>query len=616
MKLYMLEAFDPNMQFDDGIIVALTPEVCYHLDNRGIDYSIIEDHYNEHELFEDRHAFLQNQDDWFRDFDVFLKNNIATLNTYDLNLASIYSLYIKNIMDTIIFKSHILNTLFNKFNPSSVVFVAFQPNEKVLKEKLGYHDESAYAHLIPIICEKYSIDLFEHFGYSAQNIKNVAGSIGDKISKIRKYIPSICEMFSCVLRPKKQKNVLNILQLNIAYNGFSIIKDAFVKGHNAYLLIDNKIFKFHRFGFRIFNIQHNNDHIENTFHDWNQTAQLLETHELIKWINEKCLLDVSNIVLPNLKYFVLNICPDLLKYYETFLLFYEAESIDVVLSPYQQRTIELAAIAAANKCKYTKTICVEHGDDVFTEIFWRKKQLINFDILIVSNEENKQYLELMCEKYNFETKIYSISERMKTIIKLGESRQARKSGDNNNEIIYLPTFFTWDPLRIDTNIHISPTRYYKFQKSILEYFSEIDDCTFIWKGLFASEPLYNPIQKLIKDMDVRNVKVEKKPFQRYLPHANKVICDYPSTGMYESIIAGVPTICLCSDKLNVRKTGIELFENVIKFYHNVDEAIVYIDEFVSTDSEKYTAHLETSDKNLIDIIEFECGTQYKIGIYV
>jgi len=607
MKLYILEAYDPNIQFDDGVIVALTPEVCYHLDKRGIDYSIIEEHYNEHELFEDRHAFLQNQEDWFRDFDVFLRNDIDKLNTCGLNLASIYSLYIKNIVDTIIFKSYILNTLFNKFNPSSVVFVTFQPKKKVLKDYLGYHDKSAYAHLIPIICEKYSINLFEYFGYSAQNIKNVTHNIGDKISKIRKYIPSIWGMFTSVLRPKKQTNVLKILQLNIAYNGFSIIKDAFVNGHNAYLLIDNKIFKFHRFGFRIFDIKHNNDHIENTFHDWNQTAQLLETHELIKWINEKCFLDVSNIVLPNLKYFVSNICPDLLQYYETFLSFYEAESIDVVLSPYMQSTIELAAIAAANKCKYTKTICVEHGDDVFTEIFWRKKELINFDILIVSNEENKQYLESMCEKYNFETEIYSISERMKTMIKLGEFRQTGKSGSNNNEIIYLPTFLTWDPLRIDTNIHISPTRYYKFQKSLLEYFSEIDDYTFIWKGLFASELLYNPIPKLIKDMDIKNVKVETEPFKKYIPYANKVVCDYPSTGMYESIIAGVPTMCLCSDKLNVRKSGIDLFEKVIKFYSNVDEAIDYIDEFVSADSKKYTAHLNTCDKNLIDIIELECG---------
>ena len=609
MKLYILEAYDSNMQFDDDVIVALTPEVCYHLDKRGIDYSIIEDHYNEHELFEDRHAFLQNQDDWFRGFDIFLKNNIDILNTYDLNLTNIYSYHIKNTVDTIIFKSYVLNALFNKFNPSSIVFITFQPNEKVLKDDLGYHDKSVYAHLIPIICEKDSINLLEHFGYSAQNIKNVTHNISDKISKVRKYIPSIYEMLRSVSRPKKQKHVLNILQLNIAYNGFEIIKDVFVKGHNAYLLTGNRIFKFHRFGFRIFDIKHNNAHIENAFHNWDQTAQLLETHELIKWINEKCSLDVSNIVLPNLKYFISNICPVLLQYYEIFLSFYETESIDVVLSPYMQSTIELAAIAAANKCEHTKTTCVEHGDDVFKNSFWRQKELINFNILIVSDEENKQYLESICEKYKFGTKIYSSSERMRPMIKLGEYGRAGKYGslDNNNEIIYLPTFLNWDSLWIDANINISPTKYYKFQKSILDNFAQKDDYTFIWKGLFSSERLYNPISNLIKDAGIENVKTETGHFKKYLPYANKVICDYPSTGMYESIIAGVPTMCLCSDELSVRKSGIQLFENVIKFYHNVDEAIEHIDEFINTDPEQYAASLEICDNKLIDIIESECG---------
>ena len=227
----------------------------------------------------------------------------------------------------------------------------------------------------------------------------------------------------------------------------------------------------------------------------------------------------------------------------------------------------------------------------------------------MSDEENKQYLESICEKYKFGTKIYRISDKMKPMIKLGESRKAGKydSLDNNNEIIYLPTFLNWDSLWIDVNINISPTKYYKFQKSILDNFAQKDDYTFIWKGLFSSERLYNPISNLIRDAGIENVKTETGHFKKYLPYANKVICDYPSTGMYESIIAGVPTMCLCSDELSVRKSGIQLFENVIKFYHNVDEAIEHIDEFINTDPEQYAASLEICDNKLIDVIESECG---------
>ena len=610
MKLYLLEAYDPNIQFDDGAVVALTPEVCYHLDKNRIDYNIIDDFYDEDDIFEDRYAFLEDQRNWFEDFDNFLKENVGALNRYDFNLASTYSTYIKtNIVDLIILKSYILKSLFNELNPSCVIFVTLPLNEKVLTDNLRYSGKSIYAQLIPLLCKKYSIPLTELWGYSAKDVKNVTSRRSKTFRGIWKYIPGILKIMGSIFSKKKQSGTLNILQLNFSYNGLDVIKNGFIRGHNVYLLSGNRIFKFYRLGIRIFDIEYKSYGTENVLNDWNQAAQLLETHELIKWINEKCSLDVSDIVLPNLKHFILNVCPDLLRHYMAFIAFYERESISIVVSPYMQSTIELGAIAAANKYGHTKTMCVEHGDDIFTNLFWRLKELTNFDVLVVSDKENKRYLESICNQYNTRTNVYSISERMSPIIKIGDLRKTGKFNNlsKKNEIIYLPTFFTWDALRIDANIHISPTKYYKFQKSLLEYFSEKKDYTFIWKGLLQSESIYNPIPDLIIDNNIINVHVETEPFKKYLPYANKVILDYPSTGMYESIIAGVPTICLCSDKLNVRKSGTKLFENVIKFYNNVDEAIGYMDDFVSADSEKYTAHLNTCDKNLIDIIELEYG---------
>jgi len=611
MKLYLLEAYDPNIQFNDGAVVALTPEVCYHLDENRIDYNIIDDFYDEDDIFEDRYNFLQDQSNWFGDFDKFLKDNVDALNRYDLNLASTYSTYIKtNIVDLIILKSNILKSLFDELNPSCVIYVTLPLNTKVLTDNLSYSGKSIYAQLIPLLCKKHSIPLTELFGDSAKNTKNITSRMIKTFRGIWKYIPGILKIMGSIFSKKKQKSTLNILQLNFSYNGFDVIKNGFIRGHTVYLLSGNKIFKFYRLGIKFFDIEYKSDGTENALNDWNKAAQLLEMHELIKWINEKCSLDVSDIVLPNLKHFVLNICPDLLRHYMAFIAFYERESINIVVSPYMQSTIELGAIAAANKYEHTKTMCVEHGDDIFTNLFWRLKELINFDVLVVSDKENKQYLEYICNQYKTETNIYNISERMFPIIKIGDLRKTGKFNNLNmkNEIIYLPTFLTWDALRIDANIHISPTKYYKFQKSLLEYFSEKKDYTFIWKGLFQSESLYNPIPDIIIDKDINNIRTETEPFKKYIPYANKVICDYPSTGMYESIIAGVPTMCLCSDKLRMRHSGIKLFENVIKFYHNVDEAIDYIDEFISADSEKYTATLETCDKNLIDIIELECGT--------
>ena len=613
MKLYLIETYNANIQFEDGIVVALTPEVCYHLDKEGIEYTIIEEYYNECELFGDRNGFLDDQSKWFKTFDEFLKNNVDILNVHDLNLASIYSMRIKSmVVDPIIFKSITLKALFDKLNPSNVTFVTLPPEEKVLDVNLGYTDKSIYAHLIPILCEKHSIPFTEQFGKSMEITGGSGAHISKKISRIVKYIPILFEMLCAIFNKIDKKKILHILQMNFAYNGFDAVKNSFVRGHDTYLFTNGKILKFYRFGFKKFDIEHGDNTSEYASYDWNRIAQLLETHELVEWINKKCCLDVSEIVLPNLKYFVSEVCPELLRYHNVFSSFFEDESIDAVLSPYMQGIMELAAISAANRYEGARTICLEHGDDIFRDIFWRLKELTNFDTLIVAGDENKQYLEHIRDQCNVQTNIYSCSNRILDVSKINDLRTTKKFEKkiklNKNKIIYVPTFFTGDALRVDEvcRSHLTPTQYYKFQRSLLEYFSKKEEYTFIWKALFESEPIYNPIPNLIQDNKINNVKIATDPFQNYLPTANKVIFDYPSTGMYESVVAGVPTMCLCSDTLKMRQSGIDEFKNIVKIYSNIEEAITHIEQFLSGDPEQYKVSLKLGNRSLINIIESEC----------
>ena len=156
----------PDIEFEkNSVIVALTPEVCYQLDRIGIKYSIIEDYYDERDLFPNRYDFLKSQHKWFKRFDEFLKNNVDALKTYDLNLASAYSTYIKTkVVDPVIFRSFTLQALFNELKPSSVTFVTPTQKKKEFNDYLGFTNKSLYAHLILIFCDKYSIPLTEVFG--------------------------------------------------------------------------------------------------------------------------------------------------------------------------------------------------------------------------------------------------------------------------------------------------------------------------------------------------------------------------------------------------------------------------------------------------------------------
>ena len=600
MKTYLLETYNSDIEFDkDSVIIALTPEVCYQLDKTGIKYSIIEDYYDETELFPNRYDFLKSQYKWFKRFDKFLKNNVDALKINNLNLASVYSTYIKTkVVDPLIFRSFTLQALFNELKPSSVVFVT--PEEKESNDYLGFSSKSLCAHLIPFFCGKYSIPLTEVFRDSVKKNEdqNHFRRFVFKCKSILRYASGGFRVLHGFFNNRNNKDRLNILQLNLAYNGLHIVEDGLKGGHNLYILINKSIIKFYHWGIKKFNIRNDLSVDSNTVYDWNKIAQSLENHELVQWINDKCSIDVSEVVLPNLKYFVSNICPELLVYFKIFTKFYEKEKIDFVLSPYMQSTIELAAILAANHHKGIKTVCFEHGDDVFRNLFWRFKEMTNFDVCVVTNEENKQYLENLCKRYAFLTKIYSYSNRLLNVLKIRELRAQKKYKKKigYNKIIYLPSILVWDALRIDANIHLSPTRYYKFQKSLLEYFSKKREYTFVWKGLLQSDAIYNPIPDFLRDNKFSNIQFVTDTFQSHLQSASRVICDTPSTGFYESVVAGVPTMSLCYKALKVRKTAVENFGNLLKMYSDVPEAIKYIDKFLKSDPDLYRTTFDIGDK--------------------
>ena len=160
----------------------------------------------------------------------------------------------------------------------------------------------------------------------------------------------------------------------------------------------------------------------------------------------------------------------------------------------------------------------------------------------------------------------------------------------------------WDARGMDGGSY-ADTWYYEFQKSLIEYFSTRKELTFVWKGLPASDVIYNPIPNFIMDNNFTNIEVATSPFKEHLLSADRVICDYPSTGFYESVVAGVPTMSLYHRALKVRKSAVDNFGNLLKSCSDIPEAIKHIDEFLNSNPESYRTTIDMEDKSILDILE-------------
>jgi hypothetical protein len=233
--------------------------------------------------------------------------------------------------------------------------------------------------------------------------------------------------------------------------------------------------------------------------------------------------------------------------------------------------------------------------------FWNVIWLSRFNIDISTNEEMMEYFRHQCQTNHYATKLFRSPHRLLPMQRINYLRQKSK-GIKKNRIIYLPTMLRGNFGRFDC-AHYPDTWYYKFQKAIIEYFSTRQEYMFVWKGIPASDVAYNPIPDFIKDNHFSNIEIATNSFTQHLISADRVICDYPSTGFYEAVVAGVPTISLYHKAMKVRQSAVAYFGNLLKLFSDTSEAIKHIDEFLGSNPELYKIELDLEGKSILEILE-------------
>lgn len=619
MKTYLVEEYSPDIKFDrSSLIIALTPEVCYQLDKEGIKYSIIEDYYDEVELSNQADDYRQSVSQWIDELDEFLQNNIKGL---DLKLGTIYKWYLKRmIFDTLYIRCYALRKLFETIKPSEVTFISPKPNESHLNYRFEHYGRSLYAQVIPILCTENNVPLTPVLlevdssevreirlkpAHRDESLLTGLKRILAKSGIIRRlyFIYKCSKNLPFAKRAKQEK--LNIFMLKTAHIGEDFIIDALARGHNIYLLSGDSILKCSCLGDRRhLDLKAEYDKVTGLNNSlWAHTANLLEGHDLLRRVNEKYQLDVSAIVLKRLQHFVSKVCPEIIGYFKVFTEFYNKDKIDLLFTPSVSPLEEYAALAAANSHRHVRTACVFHGEGVYASRDWCTIELQNYDVHISSNIETKEYFKHLSKTIKSPAKIYSSPHRLKFAKKISGLRETRGSDSiSKNRIIYLNTFLHWDDRTLDGVLYPA-TWYYEFQKSLIEYFSTRKEFTFVWKGLPQSDAIYNPLPNFITDNNFSNIEIATNPFTQHLLSADRVICDLPSTGFYESVVAGVPTMSLYHKATIVRKSAVDYFGNLLKLYSDIPEAIKHIDEFLNSDPELYRLTIDMEDNSILDILE-------------
>jgi hypothetical protein len=547
MRLYLLEKalFDINI---DGNVIALTPEACYQLDKQGIKYSIIEDYCEKPPIEE--YIVLFNK--WIDRLD-------AVLGT-GLQLANLYAFYWRyRVLEQLFMKCHMVNSLFDSLHPSEVVFITQSNREPLFDSMMATPYPSYYSQIVPKICKERNISLEVIYSEGIQ--REIGASFSLRSNKTVQNLFFTFKRFTAIGRLKADRK-LNIFMPKTVHIGTDFIVKASNRGHMIY----------------------------GTNQDTQKVPVVFNGSDITSWFNDLFRCDVSEIVSQRLKFFVSEICPLVLGYYEDLLAHFKICGIDMILMPHDTTPRDSATLLAARELGI-KRVCISHGDGAYNSINWEQREVELYNSIIVSNFERKQYYEQLGAK-----EVYVSPHRLLPALNLNK-RHGRK-------IVYCSAFFGGDNRGFE-NVH-TDTRLYMLQREIVKYLSLQNGYSFVFKGLPQSDLVYNPIPDFIRDNNFRNITVSSKPLIKHLKNAARVICDNSSTGFYEAVAAGVPAMSLCHRSWTCRKSALDYFGNMIKQFDTIEEAIAEIDRFLNDNPENYLRKLDTGNRSIFDILEQQC----------
>ncbi|GEM_PF-5304067 len=579
---YFIEDFDPALDYRDGICVALNPVPLYELRRRGIPYRIMEDFYDEKELRSREGQFFYEELNWFKQFDEWIQERFDYCAKNNLNLATAYYNRIKYFVNSLIIQSYILNSIVKELGADSKILYVKKHGQSPQKKTFrGFRLNEAslsFAEILPVICKKHSVNYTFHLfnGYEAQSDKKVST---EKIS-----LKSVVKRLASIFKSKKSagKPGLNVLFL-----------------HSGSLILDPAIEIFSKKGGNIF--FYREEVLSAELEECGRLSRAFtrDGKAIIDWISRHCGFDAADFVLPYFQSFLSDDCSQMIIQARKLRDFYEANKVDYVVSHTSADMISKSALLAAQLRPSVKTVCIQHGNDVFVDKGKRITEINAFDyFLTMDSLSQKRYAALANEDQASSCQIIQSPHFLNAI------RSGIKEGNRGKKrILYIPTKLVSVHTRY-FNCMVYPILWYlEFQKKLFDYLAaNFPDYEFIYKqNLNRTSFVDKTVLPYIKERGYTKIKVDTRSVVECLSDVDAAFMDRPSTAFFEAMMSGLPTLSIYPDFVSnvLDMESVHYFGKCLQSFSTAEEAFKIVGDFLQGKASDYQKRVPLHDDGFL-----------------
>jgi len=601
-KLFLFEIFVNQNMEEGGIPVVLTPSVAHEFDRKGLKYFVPEDFLSESELLA-----LYKQGHRESELDKFKIKLAESINDHynkshkqKIDTGFLLFREFSFLFDTLYLKSYLFRKMVYKTGPVSITLLTDKFYPLQLKEIDSFAERNSLANITYFILK----EICSHTGIEFNVLRNAESAqlrrhkrlqSGWVVEKKRTILRRTCRRL-IILVSIEMNNLLcfkknSVLFYTLDDGAEKWIKDFLRERKYKVLIFLNDNSRLKIFSKLI------NENLLTSSPSCPESSDKFDYKETVLELNSLCKVKSNELLEPFMDIIISRWIPTIYHYFTQWKSIIKKMNVKYIVLTAASTSKTRALISAARNSKTSKSILVSHGDNIFDNpnYDYGGVPIYFSDCFFTSNAERASYYKEIVTSLGIETKVALNSDRLRSSI----IKRRKKHG--RTKVLYIPNFFLVNKLRID-GAEYTANWYYKFQRDLIKFFSELEDYNFIWKGTVNLNDILDPspIQSFIEESKFNNVFARVDSFLENLKECDLFFTDSPSTTFYEAIVNGIPVLGAYREGLKPREEALNLFGKSLVRFKELDDLKPHIIKFLISDPELYRVNLQLENKSLYD----------------
>jgi hypothetical protein len=320
--------------------------------------------------------------------------------------------------------------------------------------------------------------------------------------------------------------------------------------------------------------------------NWASVAQTLSSgdHPLWAWPNSWIPgVPLADVLRPRIVDWLENVMPRIAARAASFAELLTREDVDLVVAANPGEPDVLSAAAVTDPP--ARSVLIDHGHRAHASALFDLIMLRHVDHNFCATDELARYLESRRLLYHHRTaELHVGSYQWRANAELSPSGEPPEPVPTRKPVVVYALAATGGSARYLNGEWYSDGWYYRLCREIVDVLALHPEVHSVVK-LFPGDGLArNPIDRYVTDLGLNHVVSSRAPLRAWIPWADRMVFDYPSTGLYEAAVAGVPYLALLYRRHGYRSEAVEQLGLAAVPFDEPAEAARAVDSFVAAPS--------------------------------